>query len=255
MDKPNQNYSTKTLRIMHWNMRTFRTTSKRELSEILFENKIDVALICETRLKYKLPARVPGYNIVRKDRDRNGGGGVAILIGNEIMFREKEIQDWYEDNHIETVAVEITFGKKKVIFAEIYVPPDTIIQRESFIETIKIDEGQSIFIGGDFNSHHALWGSTRNDGRRAEALLEFIDQHGLIVLNTGEATRITRPGQRKSCIDLMIASPELALIADWRVLSDTYGSDHYPIVSTQLSLPSRKKSRDGMFQSRKSHTE
>ncbi|XP_072403273.1 uncharacterized protein [Diabrotica undecimpunctata] len=80
-----------------------------------------------------------------------------------------------------------------------------------------------------FNAHHGLWGSNlcSADGN---ILVEALDVFpNLVVVNDGLATRATPPGHIKSVVDLTIISSSLCSAFDWTVLSDTYGSDHFPI--------------------------
>lgn len=85
-------------------------------------------------------------------------------------------------------------------------------------------------IGGDFNGHHSLWGSSSNNVAGVN-LVEAIDCFpNLVVRNEGQPTRVTPPGTNISAVDVTIVSSNLLNMSDWSLLSDTYGSDHYPIL-------------------------
>nr|CAI5837409.1 unnamed protein product [Callosobruchus analis] len=45
-------------------------------------------------------------------------------------------------------------------------------------------------------------------------------------------TRISPPGQQKSVVDITLMTTNLALSSHWAVMTDTYGSDHFPILIT-----------------------
>jgi len=53
-----------------------------EISEVIFSNKIDIAILVETWLHVNIPDSsvvIPGYEIYRKDRsDRRSGGGILV---------------------------------------------------------------------------------------------------------------------------------------------------------------------------------
>jgi hypothetical protein len=51
------------------------------------------------------------------------------------------------------------------------------------------------------------------------------------LLNNGAATRITKPGQKKSAIDVTIASKNLMSKTIWWVTLNNLGSDHDCTVS------------------------
>ena len=82
---------------------------------------------------------------------------------------------------------------------------------------------------GDFNSHNIVLGSnsTNKNGRILETC---IDNSDLVLLNTGQGTRINNLGTT-SAIDLSIVDPSLGGRCSWNVLnSNSWGSDHFPIM-------------------------
>ena len=60
-----------------------------ELIHWLHKNDVKIAALQETKLheKSKLP-NIPQYNLVREDRQRDKGGGVAYLIHESILFEK-----------------------------------------------------------------------------------------------------------------------------------------------------------------------
>ncbi|CAG9133023.1 unnamed protein product [Plutella xylostella] len=85
---------------------------------------------------------------------------------------------------------------------------------------------------GDFNAHHSSWGSYRTDSF-AVALLDVLDTLDVCILNDGSPTRRVHPHQNpKSAVDLSFCSPLLSSSIFWRVLPNTFGSDHFPIAIT-----------------------
>jgi Endonuclease-reverse transcriptase len=65
-------------------------------------------------------------------------------------------------------------------------------------------------MGGDFNAQNVIWGSTRTNAK-GEILEKFLNDSGLVLLNTGEPTRYGK-NQNPSvpAIDLSLASPSFA---------------------------------------------
>ncbi|KAJ8931004.1 hypothetical protein NQ314_016139 [Rhamnusium bicolor] len=82
---------------------------------------------------------------------------------------------------------------------------------------------------GDFNAHHQIWGCEINDSY-GNQLLDAIDSQNLILINDGSPTRISRPHERKSAIDLTLCSPKLFSDLSWKIFQDNAGSDHLPIL-------------------------
>jgi hypothetical protein len=87
---------------------------------------------------------------------------------------------------------------------------------------------KNIIIGGDFNSHHPLWGS-ETESRKGKEVAELITKHDLVLLNDGSVTRLGTNGQRNTMIDITLVSQNLALSRDWHTHPGSIGSDHLPI--------------------------
>ena len=79
---------------------------------------------------------------------------------------------------------------------------------------------------GDFNAHNPLWGSVQRHGNGG-VLEDWMDKHGLVVINDGTPTRYDIARNASSHLDLMITSPSLARVGEWEVMGNNLGSDHY----------------------------
>lgn len=53
-----------------------------------------------------------------------------------------------------------------------------------------------------------------------------------VYLNDGSPTRLTRPNEGLSAVDVTVASTSLAARMSWSMLNDMYTSDHFPISIT-----------------------
>ena len=92
-----------------------------------------------------------GYEIVRRDRNRNGGD-VASYLRNNIPYVERS--DLIPEN-VEALCLEIRKPKSKpVLLSTWYRPPDSNIELlecfENFLKKTD-DENKEIIITGDFN--------------------------------------------------------------------------------------------------------
>ena len=100
--------------------------------------------ITETKLGntvYDSEVTVDGYNIVRNDRNRNGGG-VACYIRNNICF-----------NNIENIFIDLLFPKTKPISVGIIYKPPSQSQflQQIITEFEALDLDNEIYVLGDFN--------------------------------------------------------------------------------------------------------
>ena len=108
--------------------------------------------LCETWLDESVTDSeidIQDYHVVRKDRNRNGGG-VLIYIRSDIAFNTRS--DLINDS-IEAIWVDILLPKTKpILVGSIYRPPNDNNFTEELDETFKkIDTNQETYILGDIN--------------------------------------------------------------------------------------------------------
>ena len=61
---------------------------------------------------------------------------------------------------------------------------------------------------------------------------EFIEDNGLVCINSGKGTRYNNANNTESVIDLTLVSDDITGISGWEVKNlSPLGSDHYPIVT------------------------
>ncbi|XP_018013496.1 uncharacterized protein LOC108670541 [Hyalella azteca] len=80
---------------------------------------------------------------------------------------------------------------------------------------------------GDVNGKHTAWGNIID--QRGRTIEHFITNCNICLLNTGETTHLHVQTGTTSAIDLSLCIPDIVNNARWSVMSDTYGSDHFPI--------------------------
>nr|CAH7735697.1 unnamed protein product [Callosobruchus chinensis] len=212
---------------MQWNARS-AVSNKQSLKQFLVNEDVDIALISETWFKPNKTYSFVGYNIVRQDR-YDGITGTAILIKREYQFVEIDIDQNAINSDISLCAIKLKLpNDNNLTLASLYKSPQIVTTSQDWKNCFDLFSEPCI-IGGDFNGHHLCWGSTRND-ETGQQLVGAIDESNLIVLNTGQATRMGGPTQQKSVVDITLCSPNIACKLTWQVIADTLGSDHYPIV-------------------------
>ncbi|XP_050498825.1 probable RNA-directed DNA polymerase from transposon BS isoform X1 [Diabrotica virgifera virgifera] len=212
------------LKISQWNSRS-AISNKGSLMHYLNNKSIDILLISETWFKKDISYHFKNYNLVRKDRN-DGFGGVAILIHNSITFSELNLNSNF-NTEIEVCGVTIKYKTKDLNILSIYRPPKSKSSINDWTNIFS-QVNNSAIIGGDFNAHHTIWGSSYNDTVGTQ-LINTADDLNLIVINNGEPTVLTRPDQNSSAIDVTFVTPDIANKIHWYIHSDTLGSNHFII--------------------------
>ena len=125
-----------------------------EVRLFMKENNVDVLALNETRLDDSVnesEISVPMYNIVRKDRDRMGGG-VAIYVKAGINF---QIVDHVAMSQLEALCIKICPPKSKpIFFVNWYRPPNAKIEKIDLYENLLqfLDSfNAAIIVMGDVN--------------------------------------------------------------------------------------------------------
>ena len=213
------------LHILQWNCRSLYHKLPEFKEFIMTLNpKPDVIMLQETHLIEKYSPRLPGYEVIRKDRTIHGGG-LATFIKNNLNFTQIVVE---VDRPIEAQFFQISGIK----MANIYIPPTTSAVSFQFLS--KLSRKSLIF--GDFNAHHQTWSNSPTTGR-GHALARALDDYDMVLLNTEHPTRLnlsTNAIAKESLIDLSIASRDIAFRCNTIVSEMMCGSDHFP-VSTFIS--------------------
>ena len=121
---------------------------------MLYDKKLDVLALNETRLNSSISDEllaIDGYDIIRADRNRNGGG-VCIYIRCHVNY-EKRFD--LISTGLEAVCLEIKqSNSRSFIISSIYRPPSAPVEVFSKIEKL-IDlmdnKNKEVYILGDLN--------------------------------------------------------------------------------------------------------
>ena len=82
---------------------------------------------------------------------------------------------------------------------------------------------------GDFNSHSNVWGC-RDTDQKGRIIKDVINRNNLLLYNNKLYTYLHPGTGTYSAIDLTLADASICLDYSWKVLDDTCGSDHFPII-------------------------
>ena len=124
-----------------------------ELKNIALQINPAVISLSETWLDESVTdneIHIDGYSILRKDRNREGGG-VCNYIRNDVAFVTR--QDLSTDDDFEFMWIELLLPKTKpILVGTCYRPPKQRSFLDFFANTLsKIDPSSEIIILGDFN--------------------------------------------------------------------------------------------------------
>lgn len=228
-----------------------------EMGAHLRKREIQIAILQETQLTAKRQIKVPGYTILRQDRQTARGagptkGGGLITLVAEGMQHAVVKGNWTapNDTATEVLVVDVWEGKRKTPIVNVYVPPICSVaadERPQYFDPNHLPAGRRTVIGGDFNARLSTVRDTRQPSdKRGKVVETFIQNAGIVLLNTGAATRIPWNRRENHAIartapDLTLISQDLYLAADWAVLDDSLGSDHLPIVCSLTEAPAQER--------------
>lgn len=130
---------------------------------------------------------------------------------------------------IESIGLQITDFKPSFNLYAFYKPPSATISGSQWDEICSLasDPHQSILVG-DFNAHHQAWNCAQNK-QGGDNFFDSIMTHDLMVHNTDTTTRFDE--NSRSNIDLVLSSISLADSIKVAINKETYGSDHFPVLT------------------------
>ena len=217
------------VRILQWNCRSINNKIG-VLCKIIETFKIDVVLLQETFLDNKKSLKINNFNIIRADRNAQGGG-VAIAIKNIWCYKRININ--VNSEEIEVIGCNIKINDNKNLnVISMYINHNININMAD-MDNIFINIQAPFIIGGDFNAHSMEWGCA-NNSPRGEVILDSLEKYNSVFLNDGSFTRIQAPPNQSSAIDLTITDANNAFYCNWKILNASSGSDHCPIMTTVM---------------------
>ena len=184
----------------------------------------EVILLCETWLNEGSPnINILGYNLEKENRIGKKGGGVAVLIKENLKYKPRpDLRIKSENAQTETCFVELKGTEGNVILGSLYRPPNTPVKEfiDSYINILSKlnNEKHELILGMDHNldllkiNHH----------KRTEEFLECNLDNGMIPQIT-KPTRITQTSA--TLIDNVMISKKLCGQTESRILIENI-SDH-----------------------------
>ena len=187
----------------------------------------EVILLCEMWLNDSSPPiNIPRYNLELENRIEKkgvGGGGLAILIKENLMYKKRpDLKPTTENGKLESCFVELKGTKNNLILGSLYRPPNNPPKEfmREYSELLKnlSKEKPELILGLDHNLD--LLKITQH--KPTEEFLECNIEGGMIPQIT-KPTRITQTSA--TLIDNVIVSKKLSSYIESRILIENI-SDH-----------------------------
>ncbi|UYV74731.1 hypothetical protein LAZ67_12000736 [Cordylochernes scorpioides] len=236
-----QDLASKQLSILQCNINGLCSTATKikleEIMEIAEKQKIQIIALQETKLNEKYNLKYKNYNILRKDRNKEGGG-LAFLIKN--LYYEDIAINIPNTSDLEAQGIKVYLNQNKTInIFNMYHPPNNKLIDDGTMAQFLTD---NTIIVGDLNAKHQLWGcSTPNP--RGKILSNLFDDNAFMCLNDGNPTHHSYSYNTAQALDISFSSPDIFHKCKWQILK-SIGSDHLPIlieISTKTKTSSIKE--------------
>ena len=209
------------IRYINWNIRSIYA-NRTDLGLLINEHEPHLIFLTETWAQEKYRVRLPGYNLILNNR-ADGKGGVGVAVRRDVKVRRRNVALLLNED-TQLLRVEAS----GIDFLLVYSPPNTFVTEYEWGILLRQLKGRHVILG-DFNSKHQSWGCEVSN-RAGIHLTKFISVNEHCVVTDKRPTRIGRPGERVSVIDLSVAPIPLSEKMKAHTLTDCYGSDHLPVV-------------------------
>ncbi|UYV68682.1 hypothetical protein LAZ67_6000429 [Cordylochernes scorpioides] len=236
-----QDLASKQLRILQCNINGLCSTATKikleEIMEIAEKQKIQIIALQETKLNEKYNLKYKNYNILRKDRNKEGGG-LAFLIKN--LYYEDIAINIPNTSDLEAQGIKVYLSQNKTInIFNMYHPPNNKLIDDGTMAQFLTD---NTIIVGDLNAKHQLWGCSMPNPR-GKILSNLFDDNAFMCLNDGNPTHHSYSYNTAQALDISFSSPDIFNKCKWQILK-SIGSDHLPIlieISTKTKTSSIKE--------------
>jgi hypothetical protein len=162
--------------------------------------------------------------VVRKERNDRPGGGVAICVNKKLKYSRRD-RLYDGDGKIAACTIELYTGQDKILIVSYYKQPQMKIKLTVWKTFFAQFKGKFL-IGGDFNGHHHSWGNSKNctsGNNLYHCMIEL--ETNITWLNDGS---LVVTGSKRA-LNLTFVDPRSALLYTWKVGTDPWNTDHYPI--------------------------
>lgn len=184
-------------------------------------------------MNIEVPPRIKGY--IWRGSNRQGPSGRRSYGGVGILYSAHLNELWNEKGESWS-AIAVNIGKEEWVLVSLYCSHSSKATNKKLFRSVSsflIDrcQGRGVLIGGDFNAHTHLFED--NNNARGRLLMDFVNQHGLIVLNSTNICK-GRYTRGQSTIDYMLCNEVVYRKAYEMIIDDqrniTNISDHNVLI-------------------------
>ena len=184
---------------------------------------------------------IPGYKIIRKDRSSGNGGGVAIIVKDNISFDSFELNINNNKGNVEYITIKINTKNLKELIICSYYSPKGIVYEQLFEKLENISN--NLLIMGDFNAKHVNLGSEETN-HYGNKLIDILNYCNLFVVQNNNHTRYDSFRDKMDTIDYIIISPTLMANISGVNSELDIPSDHCTMTVTLKSEKIRSEDRN-----------
>ena len=188
------------LKVAHINVRSL-CSKIDEIQYLVTNSAVDIFCVCETWLDDTVTnseVHIDGYTVLRKDRNRNGGG-VAMYVKNGIDFQTRDDLTQYD---IESVWIEVKISKNEpLLISTMYRPPsaDRCYYNNMLDLLDKVTtENKELLLLGDLNFDYKI------DESLSTNAVHYMENLYILKQLVDQPTRITNSS--KTLLDVILSS-------------------------------------------------
>ena len=180
---------------------------------------------------------IPGYKIITKDHSSGTGGGVALIVKDNISFDSFELNINNNKGNVEYITIKINTKNLKELIICSYYSPKGIVYEQLFEKLENISNnllimGEHVNLGSEETNHYG------------NKLIDILNYCNLFVVQNNNHTRYDSFRDKMDTIDYIIISP--TLIADISGVNSELDipSDHCTMTVTLKSEKIRSEDRN-----------
>lgn len=217
--------------ILNWNANGLKR-QRSLIIDFLYRYQITIACITETHLIKNEKLKIPGYSILRADREtEHASGGVAILIKHKINQQEIPLP---KCQNLEITGKQIKLNDSTAIkIISVYRQPNKKLLSEDLTKIFSTSEPTLLI--GDLNSKNTFWGC-RVSNPSGNLLDKIATDNTLHIEAPAEYTYYpTRRNHKPDILDILVSKNFTKTIS--QTVIPELNSDHLPVIISWDSAP------------------
>ena len=210
------------LRILYWNCDGIER-DKLLFDYILQQQQIDIALLCETKLKQNTNWKIRNYYIYNTPGPNPTHGGTAVIVKACIPHYQLQLPQF---SNLQLTAIKIPTRHEELCIGALYHSPSFKIIEKDLDEMQQIS--QSFLLAGDLNSKNTDWNS-RITTSRGRQLARHAENNNYEIFGPTEPTYYPySPSYKPDVLDIVLKRSS-AHILNMHTIAEL-NSDHEPVI-------------------------